>query len=131
MELNQLTVSGLYRGRLAPSPTGLLHLGHARTFWIAQERERSHGGSDRGTQTGTPRWSTHDGARERGGGPHHCAKNAVPPLTCHAAEELMAVRNKHSQMRLPYIIKSGNSAWEALTHPPNLSLSRVRIRRSM
>ena len=22
-------------GRLAPSPTGLLHLGHARTFWIA------------------------------------------------------------------------------------------------
>ncbi len=33
-----------YRGRLAPSPTGLLHLGHARTFWIAQERARLHGG---------------------------------------------------------------------------------------
>lgn len=34
-----------YRGRLAPSPTGLLHLGHARTFWIAQERARAHGGT--------------------------------------------------------------------------------------
>jgi glutamyl/glutaminyl-tRNA synthetase len=33
-----------YRGRLAPSPTGLLHLGHARTFWIAQQRAQAHGG---------------------------------------------------------------------------------------
>jgi glutamyl-tRNA synthetase len=29
-----------YRGRLAPSPTGHLHLGHARTFWAAYERAR-------------------------------------------------------------------------------------------
>jgi glutamyl-tRNA synthetase len=27
-----------YRGRLAPSPTGLLHLGHACTFWTAYQR---------------------------------------------------------------------------------------------
>jgi glutamyl/glutaminyl-tRNA synthetase len=33
-----------YRGRLAPSPTGYLHLGHARTFWVAQERARAHQG---------------------------------------------------------------------------------------
>ena len=34
-----------YRGRLAPSPTGYLHLGHARTFWAAQERARAQGGT--------------------------------------------------------------------------------------
>lgn len=33
-----------YLGRLAPSPTGYLHLGHARTFWIAQQRARAAGG---------------------------------------------------------------------------------------
>lgn len=34
----------MYTGRLAPSPTGLLHLGHARTFWIAYERARASNG---------------------------------------------------------------------------------------
>ncbi|MCX8154871.1 MAG: tRNA glutamyl-Q(34) synthetase GluQRS [Verrucomicrobiae bacterium] len=33
-----------YRGRLAPSPTGYLHLGHARTFWVAWWRARQRGG---------------------------------------------------------------------------------------
>lgn len=33
-----------YRGRLAPSPTGYLHLGHARTFWIAHQRARAADG---------------------------------------------------------------------------------------
>ena len=34
-----------YRGRLAPSPTGLLHVGHARTFWIAARRAAERGGT--------------------------------------------------------------------------------------
>ncbi len=34
-----------YRGRIAPSPTGYLHLGHARTFWMAQQRARERGGT--------------------------------------------------------------------------------------
>ncbi len=39
------TSGGNYRGRLAPSPTGLLHLGHARTFSIAAERVLEHQGT--------------------------------------------------------------------------------------
>jgi glutamyl/glutaminyl-tRNA synthetase len=34
-----------YRGRLAPSPTGYLHAGHALTFWRAQERCRTRNGT--------------------------------------------------------------------------------------
>jgi len=34
-----------YRGRLAPSPTGLLHIGHARTFWVAAQRAIAHQGT--------------------------------------------------------------------------------------
>ncbi len=34
----------LYRGRLAPSPTGLLHLGHAATLWTAHQRTISSNG---------------------------------------------------------------------------------------
>jgi glutamyl/glutaminyl-tRNA synthetase len=39
-----LGVSG-YRGRLAPSPTGFLHVGHARTFWTAWQRARDARGA--------------------------------------------------------------------------------------
>ena len=38
-------VSPIYRGRLAPSPTGYMHIGHARTFWTAQERANSTNGT--------------------------------------------------------------------------------------
>jgi len=37
-------VSPPYTGRLAPSPTGLLHLGHAATFWTASTRARQANG---------------------------------------------------------------------------------------
>jgi glutamyl/glutaminyl-tRNA synthetase len=40
-----VTAPAKYRGRLAPSPTGYLHLGHARTFWTAQRRARDAGGT--------------------------------------------------------------------------------------
>jgi glutamyl/glutaminyl-tRNA synthetase len=34
-----------YRGRIAPSPTGLLHMGHACTFWTAYQRAVEHRGT--------------------------------------------------------------------------------------
>lgn len=34
-----------YKGRLAPTPTGDFHLGHARTFYMAWKRARDAGGS--------------------------------------------------------------------------------------
>ena len=40
-----MPASAPYLGRLAPSPTGFLHFGHARTFWIAAERARVASGA--------------------------------------------------------------------------------------
>ncbi len=49
MTFEQFSAAGAtaagYRGRLAPSPTGLLHLGHARTFFVAHERARAASGT--------------------------------------------------------------------------------------
>ncbi|HXX02469.1 MAG TPA: tRNA glutamyl-Q(34) synthetase GluQRS [Candidatus Acidoferrales bacterium] len=45
MASNSVDPVKLYRGRLAPSPTGLLHLGHARTFWIAAQRAHDRDGT--------------------------------------------------------------------------------------
>ena len=39
------TPTSNYRGRLAPSPTGYMHVGHARTFWTAWQRARDAGGT--------------------------------------------------------------------------------------
>jgi glutamyl/glutaminyl-tRNA synthetase len=53
-----------YRGRLAPSPTGLLHLGHASTFLTAYIRARDAGGvlvlrnEDLDTQRARPEFVT-------------------------------------------------------------------------
>jgi glutamyl/glutaminyl-tRNA synthetase len=38
-------VTSPYRGRVAPSPTGLLHLGHARTFFTAYQRSLAASGA--------------------------------------------------------------------------------------
>jgi len=40
-----VTIKTSYRGRLAPSPTGYLHVGHARTFHQAWQRARTAGGA--------------------------------------------------------------------------------------
>lgn len=34
-----------YRGRIAPSPTGLMHIGHACTFWTAYQRAMENRGT--------------------------------------------------------------------------------------
>jgi len=44
-EISKLESKVSYRGRLAPSPTGYLHVGHALTFWRAQERCRTRRGT--------------------------------------------------------------------------------------
>ncbi len=44
MDAASTIVSLPYRGRLAPSPTGLLHIGHACTFWTAYQRALAHNG---------------------------------------------------------------------------------------
>lgn len=38
-------VTGSYRGRIAPTPTGDMHVGHARTFMTAWQRAHDAGGS--------------------------------------------------------------------------------------
>ncbi len=45
MVANSALSEGKYRSRVAPSPTGLLHVGHARTFWIAAERACANHGT--------------------------------------------------------------------------------------
>ncbi|GGG97164.1 tRNA glutamyl-Q(34) synthetase GluQRS [Silvibacterium dinghuense] len=66
--LNPLTLLAdrqrTYRGRLAPSPTGLLHVGHAATFLAAYQRAKDAGGvlvlrnEDLDTQRARPEFVT-------------------------------------------------------------------------
>lgn len=44
MDAKPTSHAGPYRGRIAPSPTGLLHAGHACTFWTAQQRAIQNNG---------------------------------------------------------------------------------------
>jgi glutamyl/glutaminyl-tRNA synthetase len=43
--MQELSPGVPYRGRIAPSPTGFLHIGHARTFWIAAQRAIARAGT--------------------------------------------------------------------------------------
>ncbi len=45
MDFTSTTRQLPYRGRIAPSPTGLLHVGHACTFWVAYQRALQHSGT--------------------------------------------------------------------------------------
>lgn len=45
MDADPISHVGQYRGRIAPSPTGLLHLGHACTFWTAYQRSLHNNGT--------------------------------------------------------------------------------------
>ncbi len=44
-KISAMIIGKSYRGRIAPSPTGYLHLGHASTFWRAYERAREYRGT--------------------------------------------------------------------------------------
>ena len=41
IESSAKSLTRRYVGRLAPTPSGFLHVGHAQTFWIAQQRSNT------------------------------------------------------------------------------------------